>query len=192
VTPGLTQLGVTPRETAAATRAIAELDDVIDASTAVDPPADPVLRKTYEQMLDRAKLARLDADFEAFVAHTPRDLTALVAEKHRGGAALTEALGGFKRSEDPRTTVRAALRTSWVSAHLMDAFLAAPVPDTARDAEGHATYCAALHESIAPMVTMANGVAKWCHDTAAERGYSGPEVSQCDAVVTMLGRVARR
>jgi hypothetical protein len=189
---GLPRLVVTPRESAAATRAIAALDDVIDASTTIDPPADPVLRKAYEQVLDRAKLARLDADFEAFVAHTPRDLTALVSEKNRGGAALTEALSGFKRSEDPRTTIRAALRTSWVATHVLDVFLAAPVPDTARDAEAHATYCAAMHESVAPMVTMANDVAKWCHDTAAERGYSGTEVSRCDALVTMLDPVVRR
>jgi len=191
-TPGLPRLVVTPRESAAASRAIAALDDVLDASTTIDPPADPVLRQTYAQVLDRAKLARLDADFEAFVSDTPRDLATLVSQKHRGGAGLTEALSGFKQSEDPRTTIRAALRTSWVSTHVLDAFLSAPVPDTARDPGAHATYCAALRESVAPTVTLANDVAKWCHDTAAERGYSGPEVSRCDAVVTMLGRVARR
>jgi hypothetical protein len=191
-TPGIMEIVVRPRDEAAASRALADLDDVLEAATAAEPPSDPALRGPYEQAIERVRLARLDAQFERFVAETPDEPEALVARKIRGGESLTEAYGGFARSSDPRSAIRAALRTSWVSAHVIDAFLAAPLPDTARDDSDRAAYCAAVHERIAPMTTLAGGAAKWCLDTAAARGYDGPEPKRCDAVVAMLDRIARR
>ena len=103
----------------------------------------------------------------------------------RDGERLIEDYAAVKPAGDPRWTLVAIARTGMVLETPPDALARVPATDAAT--------CAALtNETVAPTVTVANDVAKWCHDTAAERGYSGPEVSRCDAVVTMLGRVARR
>ncbi len=184
-------------------RAHEAFDDALEATTAQEP-TDPVARAAVRNAMGRAQIAKIDAEFETYLAMTidvpglgapdatledPAMLatfrTAFEAKVHAGND-LAVAYAALRDTDDPESLVRGALRTTWAMVHVIDEVMSMAVPGDRRTAEARKDYCDALHESTATAVATSLGTAQWCVETAHKRGYAGPEVAQCQALVHLL------
>ncbi|MCH9682977.1 MAG: hypothetical protein K0V04_16190 [Deltaproteobacteria bacterium] len=178
-------------------------------------PDDPEVRRRFRRALAAARLARADAELEAYfglaLPHEPhttsakparskdaataaRDVAAMgarletfMADKRRASEALVTQLVLIKEYRDSEAVLHAALRASWVALHWSDELIAAAVPTAAADDASRRAYCEGMAGAAANIRQVGVEAAHYCTMRASE-SQSDSEVAR--ACRELHGRIA--